>query len=849
MKYLLLLALWLGLSTSAVTQGLPFFINTNQAGVSPRIAVDFTATAAYGSQFAVAYDITNPQTTTDRPVIYLYNDDGTIASTTVMEEGSGANLSRGASSPDGTRAWFAGEVAVMNESGNSRDIALVRGDDAGFSYGKMSIGRNDVLRGFTAANDGACALIDARDGASYSDSLTVAWINNDLSSGATAKFFLPLGAVLENFQFNAVGNAALVIYRVEFESTIVRVDLDSGVSEEITFLPSTVICSTGGEELNTRAVLSSVYSDRFYLLTSCLNFVVISEEGVSVITPENAIDEISFQLIDAVLIVDEETPNSLHAFVLVGSGYQLIDLTTDLPIILESGAYGNGISLGRRNNVTRTVNGKHLLIDDEDAGKFNIITEAAPESWSEVAANPLNLPQALISESRGWKIAKVGGHIIGTNEVNNLPFDRANIQFFSENGSVQETLEMDNQGISEAILLDNGNYAVSIRVNNPAVNGSFLKLIEFSQSDGIIGEIASREVGIGFTGSFWQQLSAAPNGDLVVAYTYYNASFFRQYWVSRYAQDGTEIFSVAFSSTSQFKLSFAPLGMDLSGNSYLLFRSTESTTGLTLISLDASGTTRFVSTVASSLSFTDQHQIITDPAGNMKVIGVGRDAENVYQAVIIDVDTTSGQAITETLLSPNLYSYSLDGNYIPGADTLVLYHSYFAGVTADVVEERRERILFLDNDLEVFYEQELSATQLAATEIADVFVSEDRNLYAIGSRFIPELNTSVTTLIGVDFSNLTQVVSVADEFAITANLRLFPNPTTDRISLNWNSTAAGHYQVEILDQLGRRLSRQSGDHPSGPVSVNVGLAHLPIGIYYTRLITGEGQSTQPIMRK
>lgn len=851
MRTIFFLAIMLGLSSFAAAQSLPFFINAITDGVDLNVDVDFAATAVYGDQFAVAYDITDPETATNRPVVFLYNEDGTLSSTNVIEEGAGADLALGTSSPDGTKVWFAGGIRVTDDSDNSRDIALVYGDENGLSFVKIGIGRNDYLRGLTATNDGAYALIDVQSSPNRgpNDSLVVARINNDLTLGESVKFTLPLRFRIDNFIFNSIANAALITYRIDGETFVNRIDLSSGMLEEITLPALSAMCSFPGDEtIIGRTGISSSLTDKFYLLTSCANIVEISGINASLITMMDDTGFGSLSAFSTALIISEETPDNFRALILGSSFYQTINLSSASPFVSEPNFYGNNISLNA-SSITRMAGGKYLNVDNPGNGQFSIVDEGVPDSWTEMEATSLPLPEDVSTRSRAWKIAKFGDDIIGTTETGAFADREIRIQFFSEDGVPQESFGQDEESFSEAVLLANGNFAVSTVRESEITNGDIISIIEFNRSEGIVGEIASVEVrSTNFT-NLVRQLLQTSTGDLVIGYQFRDETFASFYTVRKYAQSGAEIFSTTLPDTILDIAEFAPLSIDVNDNVYLAFPKADDQPGLDIVSLDGAGNLRYISDVDSPLTFSLRFEMVAHPNGNMQVFGIGTDAERQFRAVSIEIDPASGEKVSETIIFPDLYSYALRGNYIPGTDTLALYHAYFAGPSSNAAEELRDRVLFLDANLDVVYEQELNASQLEAVFVVDAFVSEDRNLYAIGQQFIPELNTSVTTLVGVDFSNLTQVVSVADEFAITANLRLFPNPTTDRISLNWNSTAAGHYQVEILDQLGRRLSRQSGDHPSGPVSVSVGLAHLPAGIYYARLITGEGQSTQPIMRK
>jgi len=71
-------------------------------------------------------------------------------------------------------------------------------------------------------------------------------------------------------------------------------------------------------------------------------------------------------------------------------------------------------------------------------------------------------------------------------------------------------------------------------------------------------------------------------------------------------------------------------------------------------------------------------------------------------------------------------------------------------------------------------------------------------------------------------------------------LRIFPNPASDRVQLSFDLAIVGEVTVQILDVAGRPVLTERFADPAGTNRHEVGLGNLPKGIYAVRVVA-EGQ--------
>lgn len=121
--------------------------------------------------------------------------------------------------------------------------------------------------------------------------------------------------------------------------------------------------------------------------------------------------------------------------------------------------------------------------------------------------------------------------------------------------------------------------------------------------------------------------------------------------------------------------------------------------------------------------------------------------------------------------------------------------------------------------------------------------------------------TDPAPLPGANFYRLTQIDRNGDshvlgtrrvDFQITGKVsveNIFPNPTTDDISLQWWMPEAGEVTAEVLGLRGEILATLTVDGQAGRNSLAIPVDHLESGLYFFRLNVGGERFIQRFVRK
>ena len=74
------------------------------------------------------------------------------------------------------------------------------------------------------------------------------------------------------------------------------------------------------------------------------------------------------------------------------------------------------------------------------------------------------------------------------------------------------------------------------------------------------------------------------------------------------------------------------------------------------------------------------------------------------------------------------------------------------------------------------------------------------------------------------------------------SITTYPNPSTDRFSINLSSSKPQQVVVEVFDLLGRRVYSDQSAAPAGEITLELDGVDWPRGIYLVRVSTAEGQT-------
>lgn len=84
----------------------------------------------------------------------------------------------------------------------------------------------------------------------------------------------------------------------------------------------------------------------------------------------------------------------------------------------------------------------------------------------------------------------------------------------------------------------------------------------------------------------------------------------------------------------------------------------------------------------------------------------------------------------------------------------------------------------------------------------------------------------------------TNTITVVDENNMLVSPFVYPNPTADRVTLNFNSTPPQNTIYKLFDSQGRILSRET----ISKTEMTISMERYPAGIYFIRIMTNEKET-------
>lgn len=99
------------------------------------------------------------------------------------------------------------------------------------------------------------------------------------------------------------------------------------------------------------------------------------------------------------------------------------------------------------------------------------------------------------------------------------------------------------------------------------------------------------------------------------------------------------------------------------------------------------------------------------------------------------------------------------------------------------------------------------------------------------------------------FTITVEPVVAVNDYAGVSELRVFPNPATDRVNVSFFASHASDITCQIVDMSGKLVESRSYSQVNGFFEDNFNITNLAKGIYFLRLQTEEGTSIEKIVRQ
>ncbi|WP_168797569.1 MopE-related protein [Neolewinella litorea] len=94
-----------------------------------------------------------------------------------------------------------------------------------------------------------------------------------------------------------------------------------------------------------------------------------------------------------------------------------------------------------------------------------------------------------------------------------------------------------------------------------------------------------------------------------------------------------------------------------------------------------------------------------------------------------------------------------------------------------------------------------------------------------------------------------QVLPYEDELFTTVALVVYPNPATDRVTVELTDGYAGEVTFNLVDALGRQVRHLQRSKESGTLRTELSVGDLPPGLYHLQLLQGDCQTVERFVKR
>ncbi|MCK9626838.1 MAG: T9SS type A sorting domain-containing protein, partial [Bacteroidales bacterium] len=182
--------------------------------------------------------------------------------------------------------------------------------------------------------------------------------------------------------------------------------------------------------------------------------------------------------------------------------------------------------------------------------------------------------------------------------------------------------------------------------------------------------------------------------------------------------------------------------------------------------------------------------------------------------------------------------------------SLVLPNNYdVTYVSSDFEILKATPVLTWENPADIFVGTALSATQLNATADVDGTFDYDPNMgtvLAVGDNqalYVLFTPTDITNYNTAEETVFINVLLDSEIFEIETYMRIYPNPTTDLIWVNYSDCLI--YKITLIDMTGKVVLKE--DSLSDMAIID--LSELPAGVYIIQVDSNKGPITEKIIKR
>ncbi|RRJ92421.1 T9SS C-terminal target domain-containing protein [Paenimyroides tangerinum] len=229
-------------------------------------------------------------------------------------------------------------------------------------------------------------------------------------------------------------------------------------------------------------------------------------------------------------------------------------------------------------------------------------------------------------------------------------------------------------------------------------------------------------------------------------------------------------------------------------------------------------------------------------ARTMKFATTVRDNNGINggQTKSAEVNITFANVGPFVITYPNNITTTTEPNWSVGQQKTITWN--VAGTTANGINTSQVNIL-MSQDNGQTYPFVLAANtpndgsqSITVPALTDATLPARIKIEAVGNIFY-----TVSKPIGIS------VTATNDNFEFD-NFSLYPNPTSDIVTISFTSTSGNEINMEVFDIRGRKLKSVNIEN-IGTISSEIDLSHYDSGIYLVKIKDGSNQSTKKIIKK
>ncbi|WP_177761266.1 reprolysin-like metallopeptidase [Flavobacterium sp. I3-2] len=205
-----------------------------------------------------------------------------------------------------------------------------------------------------------------------------------------------------------------------------------------------------------------------------------------------------------------------------------------------------------------------------------------------------------------------------------------------------------------------------------------------------------------------------------------------------------------------------------------------------------------------------------------------------------DVTITFANAGPFVITYPNNITTTTEPNWSVGQQKTITWN--VAGTTANGINTSNVNILMSEDNGQTYpFVVGSNVPNNGSYTITVPALTNGNSFARIKIEAVGNIFYTVSKPIGIN-------ITAANENFDFEDFSLYPNPTTDKVTISFNSNTGNEITMEVFDIRGRKLNSYNIEN-TGFISTEVNLANYESGIYLISIKDGVNQATKKVIKK